>query len=240
MKGSKIMKKGFTLAEVLITLAIIGVVAALTIPSVILNTNQTEYKTALKKAVSVLNQATSLELATNNISPSDVTSAGQFMQIVSDQMNIIGGNYSACEGATVTDGAALDATEGSGANNTCYFTTTDGMQFTIPSTLTSAWGIKGHDAYCEGGAATSESACTEASGTWKPASDTEDAVQCTWSEGAKNGNACYMIVDVNGSKAPNKMTTSDTSPSDRFVIKFEGANGTTISPAGAAKNIMFK
>ncbi|HIT55810.1 TPA: prepilin-type N-terminal cleavage/methylation domain-containing protein, partial [Candidatus Galligastranaerophilus intestinigallinarum] len=35
MKGNLIMKKslGFTLAEVLITLAIIGVVAAMTIPS---------------------------------------------------------------------------------------------------------------------------------------------------------------------------------------------------------------
>ena len=34
------MRKAFTLAEVLITLAIIGVVAALTIPSVISNTQQ--------------------------------------------------------------------------------------------------------------------------------------------------------------------------------------------------------
>lgn len=42
----------FTLAEVLITLGIIGVVAAITIPILINTTNDTEYKTAYKKAFS--------------------------------------------------------------------------------------------------------------------------------------------------------------------------------------------
>lgn len=45
-----IKKQAFTLAEVLITLAIIGIVAALSIPSVISNTQQAEYRTGLKKA----------------------------------------------------------------------------------------------------------------------------------------------------------------------------------------------
>jgi len=35
-------KKGFTLAEILITLTVIGVVAALTIPTLLQNTNQAE------------------------------------------------------------------------------------------------------------------------------------------------------------------------------------------------------
>ena len=64
---------GFTLAEVLITLAIIGVVAAMTIPSVIINTNQQEYKTGLKKAVSVLNQAITMNMALENLTPTDIT-----------------------------------------------------------------------------------------------------------------------------------------------------------------------
>lgn len=50
------MKKGFTLAEVLITLVIIGVIAAITIPSLINKTNEQETVTAVKKAYSVLNQ----------------------------------------------------------------------------------------------------------------------------------------------------------------------------------------
>ncbi|MFQ8625733.1 MAG: type II secretion system protein [Candidatus Gastranaerophilaceae bacterium] len=41
--------RGFTLAEVLITLGIIGVVAALTLPAVITNTQNKERQEALKK-----------------------------------------------------------------------------------------------------------------------------------------------------------------------------------------------
>jgi len=48
---------GFTLAEVLITLGIIGIVAAMTIPTLINQTKHAEYVTALKKASSVLSQA---------------------------------------------------------------------------------------------------------------------------------------------------------------------------------------
>ena len=48
---------GFTLAEVLITLGIIGVVAAMTLPSVILNYQKNVTVTQLKKAYTTLSQA---------------------------------------------------------------------------------------------------------------------------------------------------------------------------------------
>ena len=72
VSGSGLLKKvnlkgfrGFTLAEVLITLVIIGVIAAMTIPTLMNNTNNQEYVSRLKKAYSTLAQATKLLIAEN-------------------------------------------------------------------------------------------------------------------------------------------------------------------------------
>ena len=48
---------GFTLAEVLITLGIIGVVAAMTIPNLIANTNSAKFRSQFKKTISTMSQA---------------------------------------------------------------------------------------------------------------------------------------------------------------------------------------
>ncbi len=57
-RGKKFfLNKAFTLAEVLITLAIIGIVAALTIPAVVKNYQKQQVVVQLKKAYSTLNQA---------------------------------------------------------------------------------------------------------------------------------------------------------------------------------------
>ena len=56
-------QKGFTLAEVLITLVIIGVIGALTVPSLIQNTQKQEYVTALKKTYSTLSQVMQMIIA---------------------------------------------------------------------------------------------------------------------------------------------------------------------------------
>jgi len=52
-----IKKLGFTLAEVLITLGIIGVIAAITMPTLINNSNKAVAVTALKRAYAILSQA---------------------------------------------------------------------------------------------------------------------------------------------------------------------------------------
>lgn len=64
---------GFTLAEVLITLTIIGVIAAMTIPTLMSNTSDQEYKTGLKKAISTLNQAITMQYALEGTNMSDFT-----------------------------------------------------------------------------------------------------------------------------------------------------------------------
>ena len=56
---------GFTLAEVLITLSIIGVVAALTIPSVINNVYKKQLEIGFKKSYSTISQALEMYYAEN-------------------------------------------------------------------------------------------------------------------------------------------------------------------------------
>lgn len=62
------IKKGFTLAEVLITLGIVGVVAALTIPQLINNYKAAVLQTQFKKAYSDLNNASMLFVGHNGMS----------------------------------------------------------------------------------------------------------------------------------------------------------------------------
>ena len=67
----------FTLAEVLITLAIIGVVAAMTIPTLLANYQKTQYVTQLKKAYSEINQALT-QVATDHGCVGDLKCTGLF------------------------------------------------------------------------------------------------------------------------------------------------------------------
>jgi prepilin-type N-terminal cleavage/methylation domain-containing protein len=68
------MKKGFTLAEVLITLTIIGVVAALTIPGLIASYQKKVVETRIKKFYSVIQQA--IKMIEANGSTLDATGYG--------------------------------------------------------------------------------------------------------------------------------------------------------------------
>lgn len=54
-------KNSFTLAEVLITLGIIGIVAAMTLPTLIQNHNKKVVETRLMKFYSTMNQAIQLQ-----------------------------------------------------------------------------------------------------------------------------------------------------------------------------------
>ncbi len=68
MNKNRIVKSilGFTLAEVLITLGIIGVIAAITIPTLVSNYQKTQYVVMLKKFYSTFTSGMKLYMANNN------------------------------------------------------------------------------------------------------------------------------------------------------------------------------
>ncbi|MBQ8458546.1 type II secretion system protein [bacterium] len=65
-------KIAFTLAEVLITLGVIGVVAAMTIPTLIANINGQRFRSQFKKTLSTLNQAGRMAQAQYGFSYGDI------------------------------------------------------------------------------------------------------------------------------------------------------------------------
>ena len=112
--------RGFTLAEVLITLAIIGVVAAISIPSVISNSQQQEFKTGLRKAVSVLNSAITMNMAIDGESPYDNANLFGYlmkhMAVMESTINIQTKYF-------------ISSSASSGGSDNSAFYTTDGMRF---------------------------------------------------------------------------------------------------------------
>ena len=61
------LKKGFTLAEVLITLAIVGVIAAFTLPALMSNFQKRTYETAIKKAYNSVSEAVALYMTNEGL-----------------------------------------------------------------------------------------------------------------------------------------------------------------------------
>ena len=117
-------KKGFTLAEALVTLVIIGVIAALTIPAILVNTEQHEYKSALKKALSALNQVIELNIALEGYGPLEAGYMDEpgkedsLFEMFKNRMNVIS-----------------TSTSYSWGNSTNYaFFTADGMRYEFPTT----------------------------------------------------------------------------------------------------------
>ena len=106
-------KYAFTIAEVLITLVIIGVIAAFLISSVITNTKEKEYKTELLKAVSFLNQAIMLNMAKSGESPYDTDNLFNYLR---NSMVILKSTTSIKSG---------------GVDNYAFYTV-DGIKYEIP------------------------------------------------------------------------------------------------------------
>lgn len=121
------MKKlGFTLAEVLITLVIIGVIAAMTVPTLMNNTQGQENKTAFKKAISSMNQALTLEYALEG----NTAASMNIVEIMQGRTNVI------------NTSATWSATDGTQAK-TSTIATADGIIYSFPATKKESGGCPG-------------------------------------------------------------------------------------------------
>lgn len=182
------VRDGFTLAEVLITLGIIGVVAAMTMPTLMNSTQGAQYKAAYKKALSALSQAVTLNVALDEYNFADLDGTTYTLGgMLNNRMNIVRtepGSFNAANGKSYSvigaanGGAATVAAPGSG-NTTLFFN--DGIMFTYPTETTKGCSI---DPTVVTGAGAADD---------------------------KYAKACRGFIDVNGIKAPNKLVKCENS-----------------------------
>ena len=167
-------KSGFTLAEVLITLGIIGVVAAMTMPTLMNQTNGAQFRTAYKKALSAISQAVTLNVALEewNFADTTATSTGaddlSIYSMLNKRMNVVRKETAAITGYNValksSDTALGNATAVGASNYTLFFN--DGIMLTF---------------------AQSNKECT-----------------MDETRGGSRAKACKGFIDVNGPTLPNK------------------------------------
>lgn len=137
-KNKKLAFKAFTLAEVLITLTIIGVVAALTLPPLINNYKKTQYVVGLKKAYAELSQAFKLYMADEGVTDLSQTplftngdyNYAEWEKVIYKYFKVTKLCHWDDNSCQITE-SYLDPTLGSGSsfNGNSDFYTVDGMAF---------------------------------------------------------------------------------------------------------------
>jgi len=133
-----VYKNGFTLSEVLITLVIIGIVAAATIPTLINNTKKNEFVAGLKKANSVLSQAI-LKIGQSKGYPvgdysflQNIDFADEFVKVVN--VNKKCNNFAECSGKNLSQYKFTNGNSVSGVNDSGKSViTSDGQLFSFLS-----------------------------------------------------------------------------------------------------------
>ena len=94
-------KTGFTLAEVLITLMILGVIAAMTVPTLIQDTQKKEQVVQMKKGLSMVNQAVTMNYALEQENLGDLAEVGDVIDLMKKRLSVVD---SGTAWATTSDG----------------------------------------------------------------------------------------------------------------------------------------
>ena len=204
--------KGFTLAEVLITLGIIGVVAAMTMPTLINSTQGAQYKTGFKKALTVLSQAVVMNIALNDYDLSQVvagtnatgiTSAGtaatgaqSLWDVFHNRLNIVRESGS---GYTTTAGDANQWIIVSNTDKDDYedFQGNHGGDAFPVLTAGQSWPAETTFLFMNDGI------------TFIFDNRQDTCQKANTNIGVANDNYCYGFIDVNGQKAPNRVVQCD-------------------------------
>lgn len=181
MKINKIKKTGFTLAEVLITLGIIGVVAALTIPTLLANNQKTQFVTGIKEFYSFFNNGMKQYML--NQGCSDLTCTELFNGISTDAAFTTKNN---ADLPTIFKGASIYGTNSTAMQN---FYQTDINNTTRNNDFFDGYAFQLANGMIISFNDSNSGNCT----LWSAAAAT-----------AKLRNACSEVfVDVNGKKGPN-------------------------------------
>ena len=120
-------KNGFTLAEVLITLAIIGVVATMTLPALMTNTAEQQAKTGIKKGINTLTEAAQMNLANAGFDYSTIVQASSNTETGEQHQSV----YALLANRTAMDATKTDTTAASGANYVVFFRDGASLEFPI-------------------------------------------------------------------------------------------------------------
>jgi len=203
-------KFGFTLAEVLITLGIIGVVAAMTIPTLIANTNSAKFRSQFKKSISTLNQAGLMAEAQFDINYSTNDPATATSCTISDNPNAQPPSYTFC---AIFNGVLAGHTLVSYTDLSNNYTVvnkdggTPAANTPIPKDQGQAVGLVPNAAttmYVKLADGSMLAFNNQAKGCSK---DIGVQIDETW---VKDHNSCIGFIDVNGVTMPNKEVTCAT------------------------------
>ena len=195
-------KFGFTLAEVLITLGIIGVVAAMTMPTLMNSTNGAQYRTAYKKALSVLSQAVVLNVALDDFdlsqtstNASGATNDASVYALFMNRMNVVktGADASDTDDWKASNDAAVKFGKSANTNYTLFFN--DGITFTFPNSV---------------------AACTAGNAT-TPGNICKGVIDVN---GAKNPNKLVTCDGTSNSWDDDIDDCTVTNPTDMYPVKF--------------------